>query len=40
MTYSLPMILKAIASNQIARFAPGLYMKLKGLPYRNTCNHA
>ena len=30
MTYSLPMILKAIASNQIARFAPGLYVKLTG----------
>jgi len=30
MTYSLPMILKAIVSNQIARFAPGLYVKLTG----------
>lgn len=30
MTYSLPMIAKAIASNQIARFAPGLYVKLTG----------
>jgi predicted TIM-barrel fold metal-dependent hydrolase len=30
MTYSLSMILKAIASNQIARFAPGLYVKLTG----------
>jgi len=30
MTYSLPMILKAIASNQIARFAPGLYVRLTG----------
>ncbi|MHB1360712.1 MAG: methyltransferase domain-containing protein [Rhodocyclaceae bacterium] len=30
MTYSLPMILKAIASNQIARFAPGLYVKMTG----------
>lgn len=28
MIYSLPRILKAIASNQIARFAPGLYVKL------------
>jgi len=30
MTYSLTMILKAIASNQVARFAPGLYVKLTG----------
>lgn len=30
MTYSLPKILKAIATNQVARFAPGLYIKLTG----------
>ncbi|WP_131111372.1 methyltransferase domain-containing protein [Sulfuricystis thermophila] len=30
MSYSLPVILRAIASNQLARFAPGLYVKLTG----------
>lgn len=30
MTYSIPTIVKAIASNQIARFAPGLYVKITG----------
>jgi hypothetical protein len=30
MVYSLAMILKAIASNQVARFAPGLYVRLTG----------
>lgn len=28
--YSIPMIVKAIANNQLARFAPALYIRLTG----------